>query len=162
MPIGNRISDRASCCLFGKRTDITKSICVRRRWRWWEIGIGKRSLSPPPPRSASTGTPVDQNGIITTLFPPSGNDAFPDWGNTGLRLEQETGKHLLFHSYYDTFMRHKNSPCHQTFLYLAREWNLADHNCKNTLFIYTSSKKTTKKNTIENVSKNIQWNITAE
>lgn len=34
-----------------------------------------------------------------------------------------------------------HSPCHQTLLYLAQMWDLAYHSCKNTLFIYTSSKK---------------------
>lgn len=40
------------------------------------------------------------------------------------------------------------SPWHQTLLYLAQMWDLAYHSCKNTLFIYTSSKKnkTKKKN----------------
>lgn len=87
-------------------------------------------------------------------FVSLGNDVFPDLGNTTLRLEQGTGnwedKHPLFYSCSATLytqsiryrIKHsyKRKTVHVTKpLYLAGKWDLADHNCKNMLFIYTSS-----------------------
>lgn len=144
MPIGNRISDRAPCCLFKKHGHYKEHLCAGvRDWHRWTLPFPSARMR----RSVSTGTPVDQNGIITTLFPQE-MMRFLTRANTRLRLERQTGNWVDKHlqgpatrcSFY-TSQRPRKSPCHQTFLYLARDWDLAGHNCKNTLFIYTSSKK---------------------
>lgn len=125
----------------------------------------------------SSGTPVGQNSIITTLFPKE-MMCFLTWATWHWTLEPRTGnwknKHthpVMQYTFYKclkvntahkmcqnhNFVTHTHSPRHQTLLYLAQKWDLAYHSCKNTLFIYTSSLK--KKNTIENISKKKKYTV---
>lgn len=97
-------------------------------------------------------------------FVSPGNDVFPESGNTRLRLEQETGngedKHLLFHCmlrvftlfFFTKYCETKQRPCHQTFSLFGMRLGFSRSVIVKIHYSYTPLVK----NTIENISKNIQ------